>query len=136
MRVYLAGACSCHYANNEFEKATEWRRIAAGTLWHSRFKVFDPTKYFKENLEFDGRGVPVQNYTYLSQCDLVLVNLDELHMSPGTIFELAWSWTLKKPVVAFGSSRWMEQPHVKDAITVKFDTVDQAVEYINLMYFQ
>jgi hypothetical protein len=40
------------------------------------------------------------------------------------------------PVIAFGSSQWEDAPHVKECITVKFDTLHQALQYIGHMYGQ
>ena len=46
--VYLAGAMSCHYEENRYEKATEWRKRAEIYFTNNtdNFKCLNPCNYF------------------------------------------------------------------------------------------
>lgn len=137
MRIcYLAGCITYYYNNNIMNKATEWRKIARHRLSANGIKGFDPSVYFKENLEYDTKSVPYQNLSYLQRSEFILINLNELNNSPGTIFELAWAFILKKPVIAFGKCDWSAQPHIRESITITFPNLEDAIDYIATMYFQ
>lgn len=135
-QVYSAGCLSYYFNNNKFEKATIWRDEASKKLKDINIKVFNPSHFFNENLQYNSKGIPYQNLYYLQNCDFVLINLNELNESPGTIFELAWCFILKKPVIAFGNTIWRESPHIKESITVQFETLNEALDYISTMYNQ
>lgn len=135
---YLAGSMSDFYFSGEYDKATKWRDYAKGKLRDIGIKVFDPTenseKHFKYPVETEG-GIILQNYTYLSNCDLVLLNLDKFENSIGSIWEVSVAWQNKLPVIAFGKcKKWQDRPHFKSLIDVRFETVEDACDYICSMY--
>ena len=80
------------------------------------------------------KGVVVQNIHYLNICDLLVVNLAHLSDSPGTIFEMVWAYIHNKPVVAFGEDKWSDQAHIKETITYKAKSFDDAIDYVFDMY--
>ena len=137
MLIYLAGAISIHYKNYEVWKCKDWRRSAKHFI-EDIFEigeVFDPTINFDENLLIcNERSVVAQNRYYLENSDLVIVNLSSIESSPGTIWEIFIAKELGIPVIAYNDSEWYKSPHVSEAITIKFNSMADAITHINSMY--
>jgi nucleoside 2-deoxyribosyltransferase len=136
MLVYLAGTISYFNKINKLEFASLWRKLAKENLSDLDIKVFDPMKNFAQNNEYDLKGVPYQNLYYLEKSDIILLNLEALKESPGTMFVIFIAWYNHKPVIAFGESELISQPHIKEAITSKFKNLPDACDYIKSMYCQ
>ena len=132
--VYLAGAISYWYNTNHPEKATKWRKQAEQYFNDYDIKCFNPCK--NENGDFADEMIVKQNIYYLDQCSIVLVNLDMITDSVGSIFELTYAQEHNKLVVAFDNSHWLDRPHLKYLIDIKFDTLDEALEHIVTAYNQ
>ena len=104
-RIYLAGAMSCYYEENRYEKATEWRKRAEIYFANNtdNFKCINPCNYFSigdnyhasdyEPMQFDLRKV--------KESRAVLVNLEDLYRSLGTSDEIIYAWLNNIPVVGF-----------------------------------
>jgi len=138
--VYLVGAMSAFYYSGEYERATDWRKYANSKLSDTGILVFDPTnnshEHFNFPKEYNG-GVIFQNYTYLTKCDVLLVNLDKFDDSIGSIWEVGVAWEHHKPVVAFGTcDKWSNRPHFQSLFTAIFDDVESACDYIISLYSQ
>jgi nucleoside 2-deoxyribosyltransferase len=133
---YLAGAITCHDRNNLIGKATHWREIATHLLKNEKIETFNPMCNYYINKEFDSKGVVLQNLLYLQKSDLILVDLECIEISPGTLWEIYLSWYMKKPVIAFGklNTDIINQPHVNAAINMRFEFLDEACDYIRSMY--
>ena len=54
--------------------------------------------------------------------------------SIGTIWELSMAWKEHKQIVAFGQTHWLERPHMRSLIDVRFEKLDEALSYITEMY--
>lgn len=131
---------SYFYSIGEYSRATDWREYVYDTLHEAEIRVFDPTEnsteHYKFPKEYNG-GVIYQNYTYLRNCDILLVNLDMIEDSIGSVWEMSIAWAEHKPVIAFGEcEKWRDRPHFQSLITVKTDTVEEACDYIISMYSQ
>ena len=133
-KVYLAGAISYFYNINQKERATAWREKATETLEQFDIKCFDPCQESPSCWEYPQDGLIKQNYFYLKNCDIILVNLDMINDSIGTAWELSMAWRDHKPVIAFGKTPWLERPHMRSLIDVHFNTLDEALNYIADMY--
>lgn len=138
--VYAAGAMTPFYLTGEYELATKWRDYAKKSLIDVGIKLFDPTVNSTTHFQYPTNlndGVIHQNYAYLHKCELVLVNLDRIEDSIGSVWELSVAWLEHKPVIAFGEcERWNSRPHFGSLITVKLNTVEDACDYIKSMYNQ
>lgn len=134
-KVYLAGAISYFYKTNQQERATIWREKAEKFLNDYDIKCFNPCKEPKECWSYPQNGLIKQNYFYLKNCDIILVNLDMINDSVGTIWELSIAWNEHKPVIAFGKTPWIERPHMKSLIDVRFNKLEEALNYISDMYY-
>lgn len=131
----MAGSITYYDINNELDKAKEWRRQAADLL-NDKFKIFNPIINYETNKTFNNKGVVYQNLYYLNKSQIMLLNMENLDKSPGTLFEMFNFWANHKPVIAFGKTPIYNQPHVQEAITNWFINVDKAIDYINFMYCQ
>lgn len=133
---YLAGAITKFYEMHEFSDALSWRQQAEEVLKDCDINTFNPTLNYQQNLNYSCKSVPYQNLSYLQKSTFVLVNLKYLEFSPGTIWELSLAWFLHIPVIAFEYSKLQEQPHIAEAITIHFDTMEEAIDYIKSEYIQ
>ena len=140
INIYLTGAMSAYYYAGEYEKAKQWRDYAKQKLRDCDFGVFDPTDNSEIHFKYPtylNSGVIFQNYTYLKNCDILLVNLDKIEDSIGSIWEISMAWAEHKPIVAFGRcDKWKERPHFQSMISVILDNVETACDYILTMYNQ
>ena len=104
-KIYLAGAMSCYYNENNVEKAEKWRERAEiyFNTNDGNFKCINPMRYFSidgnyhtsdyEPMRFDLRKV--------KESRVVLVNLEDLYRSLGTSDEIMYAWLNDIPVVGF-----------------------------------
>ena len=144
LKLYLAGCISYHYSNNEYHKATEWRIKLIQKLLDciadkcdSYYDWFDPTLNFEDNIKTaNARTVVHQNNYYLDKCDILIINLEDLDKSPGTMYELFYYGIHNKPVIAFGYNKLIHSPHISECITVKLNNINDVIEYLDNYYYQ
>lgn len=136
MLIYLAGCMSYYYENSEPQKAEHWRDIAKERLKDIGISTFDPTLHYKANYLYDSDLMVQQNEYYLKKADIILVNLDDLDKSYGTIYELVYAHALGKPILAFGNSTILSHPHLKRALINRFRNLDEVLEFISTVYRQ
>lgn len=135
MLIYLAGAISIHDRNDEYHKATDWRKNAGSHLRLLGYEIFNPTVNFHVNLSsVSSESVVAQNKLYLKNSDLMLVNIADLKESPGTIWEIYMAKEWEIPVIAFGESGLAWSPHISTSLTEEFDTMGNAINHITNMY--
>jgi len=133
--IYLAGTISYFVEHNEIGKAINWRKKAISLL-EGNFNCFNPMDGFNINNTYDNSGVIIQNKLYLEKCNIMLLNLDMLEDSPGTVYEMSTFWNLHKPIIAYGQSKWIQRAHIKSMITIHFESLEESCEYIKNMYGQ
>lgn len=133
MLIYLAGPMSIYYEEGDFGYPVRWREYVKSVLG-DQVKFYDPTLHFEYNKDYSFESIVKNNFYYLEKSDLILVDTQRLHKSPGTLFEIYIGWYLKKPIIGFGSNPFYNKPHVRVAITEQFDTVYDAIDYIRTMY--
>jgi nucleoside 2-deoxyribosyltransferase len=136
----MCGAMTAFYDNGRYEDATKWREYVRNYFNETTIKTFDPTHnsliHFTYPQEYYN-GIILQNYAYLKQCEIIIVNLDLFDDSIGSVWEVSTAWMEHKPVIAFGKCpKWENRPHFKSLITVCLDNVEEACEYILSMYGQ
>jgi nucleoside 2-deoxyribosyltransferase len=133
--VYLAGAISYYYNVGLPQMATAWREQAEEYFNDFDIKCFNPCKENSSCWDYPQGGVIKQNYFYLKNCDIILVNLEMIADSVGTVWELSMAWRDHKPIVAFGQTyHWSNRPHMQSLIDVHLDTLEDALDYIVDMY--
>ena len=136
MLIYLEGCSSYYKKIDKWHLATDWRGKATNCLSDSGHKTFDPTIDWDRNLEFDGDLMVEQNEYYLKAADIILVNLNDLAKSYGSIFELVTAHVLGKPIIAFGNNKALNHPHIRHIVKHTFSTLDEALNFILLAYCQ
>lgn len=136
MLIYLAGCMSYYYENSESQKAENWRDIAKERLKDIGISIFDPTLHYKTNYLYDSDLMVQQNEYYLKKADIILVNLDDLDKSYGTIYELVYAHALGKLILAFGNSTILSHPHLKHVSINRFCNLDEVLDFISAVYCQ
>ena len=139
--VYLAGLIA-----TEHPETFAWRQ-QADLLLRGKFQVLSPLRG-KEQLydkvlstttdggltstKHTNRDIIMRDYQDVSRSDIILVNL-EVYGSKrallGTIYELAWAWDRKIPVVAICNSNnylMRQHPFVEQTVCHYFESVEQA----------
>lgn len=139
MLVYLAGCMSYYEATGQLEKAIEWRKVAQEKLEDLGYKVFNPMINYSRNRDFvkyDKKCVVDQNIVYLKKTDILLVNMEDIQHSPGTLFEIFYCYLNNIPVVAFNNvfSDYISKPHISESITFHAYTLENAIDFITSMY--
>ena len=143
-RIYLAGAMSCHYEENRYEKATKWRERAEIYFANNtdNFKCVNPCNYFPigdnyhtsdfEPMRFDLRKV--------KESRVVLANIKDLYRSLGTSDEILYAWLNDIPVIGFlEDESLMNTVHnwkicQIDRIEIGKGAQERAMEYIKNYY--
>ena len=142
--VYLAGAMSCYYKENEIEKATKWREKTEHyfTYFTDNLTCINPIRFFAigdnyhtsdfEPMKFDLRKV--------KESRAVLVNLEDLYRSLGTSDEIMYAWLNDVPVIGFLEDEFLLNTVHEwkicqiDRIEVGEGAQERAMEYIKNYY--
>ena len=143
-KCYLAGAMSCYYKENCYEKATKWRERAE--------------EYFKDNSETIEYINPIHFYSIggnyhtsnfepmrfdlrkVKESRVVLVNLEDLYRSLGTSDEIMYAWLNNIPIIGFlEDDSLMNTVHSWkvcqiDRIEIGKGAQERAMEYIKNYY--
>lgn len=142
LRGYMAGLI-----NPNYPESYEWR-VEARNLWGSEFELIDPVStlpvipkqaYETKGMYAEGINGPtimMKDWFQVERADFLLVNFDEYGSDrplTGTIFELAWAWTLKMPVIGFGRNikpHYRNHPFIAHTVIAWFDGWDDALDYV------
>lgn len=88
MYIYEAGCLTYYFRNKEMQKGTEWREKL--DIWANNNDVdtYNPAKTFLKEINhtYDSKMCVDQNEYYLHKCDIMIINLDDIEFSPGTIY--------------------------------------------------
>ena len=136
--IYLAGKMSglsieemCRW-RNEFK--LKFKNRCKQELIHNPFRIVSPTDYysFEEKKHKTEREVMDYDLWIVRNSKLIVVNLDYPN-SLGTAIEL---YEANKhcgiPVIGFGAV--VNHPWIEECVNVKFDTMDEVVDYIMEFY--
>ena len=137
LKIYLAGKMS----GLTFFEMNRWRvvmkeqlTIAASDICNVR--IINPTDYYNfENIRHKSEE-EVMDYDldHVKSSDILIINLDKVQTSPGTIVEIHTAWELGIPVLAFGNNDALH-PWIKRMIRRTDDTLEELVDYIKDFYF-
>ncbi len=143
-KIYLAG-------NISSDPATYKWRVRAIELLSEKFIVLNPTaNYFNKKLLKDHKGdtesfikevvsrsqriLIVKDFNLVQSSDIILVNVALVTPDKppiGTVYELAWSWLLKKPIIAIvGDNLYSKHPFTRATFSAEVDTLEDAVTLI------
>lgn len=129
-----------------YEQMNGWRMDAYNKLTKNaeyslkNVYIVNPVLYynFEEKLYQTQMEVEEFDLKHVITSDIVIVNLDGLNDSIGTIIEIHNAhYHHKIPVLAFGDKKIYEDLHpwIKNDITRVEENIDNVIEYINNFYF-
>ena len=102
-------------------------------------RCINPCKYynFEEKRQQSELEVMKFNINKVYESKIIVVNLDGLASSIGTIIECYEAWSLDIPVLAFGECSTYEalHPWIKNCITRYDPSMLETIEYIKDFYF-
>jgi len=134
MKIFLAGRIE----GLSWKDANNWREDAIIFLWGGISNdVYNPCSFIPKehrnsllnaNNIHNRIGMIDNNFKYIRQADVILVNLDVA--SIGTLLELGAAHILHIPIVAFNIGQCKEHPSIKNIIDCQCDTLEEACEYI------
>ena len=96
---------SCHYEENRYEKATEWRKRAEIYFANNtdNFKCINPMRYFSYDTNYHTSDYEPMRFDLrkVKESRAVLVNLEALDKSIGTSDEILFAYLNDIPVIGF-----------------------------------
>lgn len=137
LKIYLGGKMS----GLTFFEMNKWRMdikkqliISASDICNVR--VINPVDYYNFDNIRHKTEEEVMDYDldHVKSSDILIINLDKVQTSPGTIVEIHTAWELGIPVLAFGNSNNLH-PWIKRMIRRIDTTLEELVEYIRDFYF-
>ena len=133
--LYLAGSLTYLLTHNMFYKATRWRNDLDTWALDNGIKTFNPAKVYsvEKNHNYSDKMIVDQNNFFLNKTTIMVVQLEYLDQSPGTIYELALYKAMGKPIIAFGKEKhW--SPHVNYCISHHCETEEEVIELLTNMF--
>lgn len=137
--VYLCGPIY----GLSWDGATDWREAAARVLAEKGITALSPLRgkqYLKEERALKGnyeqfplssdRGLTTRDHWDVKRCDVVLINfLGAERVSIGSIFEIAWAWAYRKPVVLAmeAEGNVHDYPMVRECVGYRVDHLGDAL---------
>lgn len=142
LKIYLAGKMG----GLTFEEMNKWRcetrrkLLSQAEMFSKKISVINPVLYYNFEEKRRQTEIEVQEFdlAHVISSDIIVVNLDGLSNSIGTIIELHNAhYHHKIPVIAFGKRELYDNLHpwVKNDITRVECDIDGAIAYIKDFYF-
>lgn len=124
--VYLAGKM----AGLTLDQMNSWRSCAEQALRPHGFIPLNPVST-KLGEDPSDREIVDSNKFQILKSTVVLVELDNVQVSIGTIGEIVFAREHRKPVIAWGSAHnIIDHPWVKEHTTVHFYELTDAIKYL------
>lgn len=141
LKIYLAGKMS----GLSFNKMVAWRNTVRHRLFEKaeecgiQINIINPVLYYNFEKKRHQTEIEVEEFdlAHVVSSDIIIVNLDGLSDSIGTIIELHDAhYHNKIPVIAFGSKELYDNLHpwVKNEITRVEENIDDVCKYIRDFY--
>ena len=141
IKIYEAGKMS----GLTYEQMTIWRdelksRLENIAKWRDvEIDVINPVIFYNFDEKRHQSEIEVEDFdlAHVKSSDVIIVNLDGLESSIGTIIELHDAhYNNKIPVIAFGDKKLYNKLHpwIKNAITRVEKDIDDVVEYMGDFY--
>lgn len=131
LKVYLAGAIK--NADLDFQN---WREECCSRIEYGRIDFIDPNEYFNYHSKLPMTNRQCRDFfmNCIERCDLLLINLDYSDSSCGSCMEAEHALCRNIPIIGFGEKKDTWYDWLKCYPSVIFDTLDEALEYINEYY--
>ena len=141
LKIYLAGKMG----GLSFEEMSGWRNDTFSKLlemagyYDTKLNVVNPVLYYNFEEKRHQSEIEVEEFDlgHVISSDIIIVNLDGLSDSIGTIIELHDAHYHRRiPVIAFGDKKLYDKLHpwVKNDITRVENSIDDVVNYIRDFY--
>ena len=145
-QVYLAGPIT----GMTYKDCTDWRTIAKNSFADSGIKAFTPLRA-KEYLDGLGvlsgtgeeyahlgvfstpQGIVARDYHDCTTCDVLLVNmLGAKIVSIGTMFEMAWAYMKRTPIVLIMEANGNPNEHIftRQATGFRVETLEHGIDVV------
>lgn len=99
--VWLCGASE----KVSFEDGNNWRKECVSWFksFSKHFRAWNPNDYYNYSERRHNSDLEILLFCLrkVTESKVILVNLDNIRMSVGSIVELAWAYLLRKPVIGF-----------------------------------
>lgn len=142
--VYLAGAMSCYFNTEQHDYPKQWREDAKEYVkkLYDDITLVSPTDFYEIGKNYHKSETEVMRFDLrrVSESDIVLVNLKDLHSSLGTSDEILYAFIRGNTVIGFIDDEselknihpWkIEQI---DRIETGKDSMKRAIDYIYRYY--
>jgi|TARA_B110000263_G_C14993815_1_gene367209 nucleoside 2-deoxyribosyltransferase len=131
--VYLAGPIE----GCDLNEITYWRKLC-----HQGFSDFIiGVNPFRAEMDADTKEsrkrIVMKNYMDTKNCDLIFAYLpkeiNERRPSYGTTFEIAWGYSMQKPVVIVSNDKQVHNHPLMDMSGALFWNLEEAIDYVNIL---
>ena len=131
--VYLAGPI----AGCSKVEINQWRQKCY-TGFNDFIVGVNPYRAEREADDPEARKrIVMKNYMDTKSCDLVFAYLPKeinaRRHSYGTTFEIAWGYSLQKPVVIVSDDEFVHKHPLLDVAGAHFTELEEAIDYINIL---
>lgn len=127
IKIFLSGAMQAYEGTN---KAKEWRETAKNIFSYSdNVECISPPDYYDYGKNYHKRESEVMRFDLrkIKECDVVLVNLDNIRNSLGTSDEILYAYLNGKPIIGFleTEEKLSEQEIAEKIHTWKYEQIDR-----------
>ena len=146
--VYLAG----YMSGEKLQECIGWRKqvreyFDLNPKWHGQIQFCDPFNGQElHTIDFGGlhssipdKALIHRDYNSVKISDVVIANLDTFGATrpiTGTVYELAWAWEAKKPVIVITTDEnYLNHPFILDTASFIFKSVEEMLESKAIHYF-
>ena len=115
------------------EEQTGWRNHLKESLEKDdKFRVLSPCDYYTYQNPAHKSEREILNWelNYVKNSDIIIVNLDKVESSVGTIMELATAHNAGKPIIGYGSLDG-HHPWVQEVVWRAEETLEDLEFYVN-----
>lgn len=135
LKIYLSSATK--QVDKEFQ---DWRTKCVN-FWHEAGVYYDldfinPIAYFNytDKLPKTDKQCLDLFMWMIDKSDVLLINLDHSDSSIGAAMEVEHAYCKGIPIIAFGKKKDTWYNWVVERVSIVFDSLDDAVDYINNTY--
>ena len=148
MKIYLIG----YISNNRLQECLAWRKkirehFDLQSKWHGKIEFLDPLNgKALEMIDDEGlkSNIPAKAFVKRDHkcvriADLLIVSLDtfgEKRPLTGTIYELAWAWLYKTPVIIITTDPYYtNHSFIQDTACIIVSSVEELLEKDYIQYY-
>lgn len=142
-KIYLAGKMN----GLSFKEMNDWRDevlhklLRLSEMYDAKLDVINPVMYYNFEEKRHQTEIEIEEFdlAHVISSDIIIVNLNGLKDSIGTIIELHDAHYHRKiPVIAFGSRELYDDLHpwIKNDITRVENDIDEMLDYIQDFYLR